>query len=292
MNYEKNNNFNTVIPDSMFKNENRADAYGNFEATEIIISAQGNGELLKFDIVEGDKITEDQFLGQIDSTILSIKKQQVIDNIDVMSKKIQSLKFNLQALLSQKQLLDKEQKRITNLYNNKATTEQSLDKVNTELDVTKLKIKALEQEIDAAKIQKKALSNQLNEIIENLKNTTIINPVMGTILTKYKEPHELVSVGTPLYKIANLEDMQLKVYVSATQLDDIKLGQKVKVLIDSNIDEYHKFDGKIIWISASSEFTPKNIQTKEERIDQVYAVKVHVKNDGIIKIGMPAEVIF
>jgi len=277
---------------SCSKKDDRSDAYGNFESTEITISAQGNGELLSFDINEGESLQEKQVVGQIDTTILMIKKKQVLDNMELMSSKIQSAELNLKAMKRQKELLQKEQNRVKDLFDKEATTEQNLDKITTELDVSNLKIKALMQDITSLKIQKQSLNNQLNEILENLSKTRIINPINGVVLTKYKEPKELVSAGILLYKIADLQKMYLKIFVSATQLDDIKIGQKVEVLIDRNEDDFHKLSGKITWISASSEFTPKNIQTKEERVDQVYAVKVLVKNDGKIKIGMPGEVNF
>ncbi|MBN2281055.1 MAG: HlyD family efflux transporter periplasmic adaptor subunit [Candidatus Marinimicrobia bacterium] len=277
---------------SCAKNDSRSDAYGNFEATEITISAQAQGELLNFDITEGVVVEKNQILGQIDTTVLHIKKQQVLDNIRLMTMKIHSAEFNLQAMRRQHELLGKEQNRILELFKNEATTEQNLDKITTEFDVTGLKIQALEAEILSITIQKQTLNNQLNEIKENLDKTRIMNPVKGTILTKYKETHELVSIGMPLYKIANLENMYLKIYISADQLDDIKIGQQVEVLVDKNLESTYQLFGNITWISATSEFTPKNIQTRKERIDQVYAVKVLVKNNGLIKIGMPGEVNF
>ena len=272
---------------SCFRNENSSDAYGNFEATEITISAQGYGELLSFDVNEGESLKENQLIGQIDTTIQVIKKKQVLDNVDLMTSKIQSAELNLKAMKRQRDLLVKEKNRVK-----EAATEQNLDKITTELDVTNLKIKALEQDIESLTIQKQSLNNQLDEILENITNTRIINPIKGVVLTKYKEAKELVSAGIPLYKIADLQEMYLKIFVSATQLDDIKIGQQVEVLIDRNDDDFHKLFGKITWISTSSEFTPKNIQTKKERVDQVYAVKVLVKNDGKIKIGMPGQVNF
>ena len=277
---------------SCSKMENKSDAYGIFEATEITISAKANGELLSFEVEEGESLNESQYIGQIDTVILKIKKQQVIDNINAMKLKVSSLKLNLEAMMKQKELLLKEKNRIADLYSKEAATEQNRDKIFTEHEVAILKTKALQKDIESLNVQKKGLTNSLAEIDENLRYTKIINPVCGTVLVKYKEAHELVSTGIPLYKLANLNKMYLKIYISATQLDDIKIGQKVEVLIDMDKKSYHNMAGNIIWISAISEFTPKNIQTKEERVDQVYAVKVLVKNDGKIKIGMPGEVNF
>jgi HlyD family secretion protein len=277
---------------SCSNNDGFSDAYGNFEVKEIVISSKAVGEILKFDIEEGDHLTRGQLTGQIDTTLLRIKNQQLLNNIASMNAKIESVKLNYKALERQEKLLEKEKKRTEDLYAREAVTEQKLDKITMEHDVTKLKIQSLEKEIESLKEQKSALKTQLDEINEKLTDTRIINPIDGTMLVKYKEPHELVSTGMPLYKIGNLDDMYLKVYVSATQLDDIRVGQAVTVLIDKNATETHRYSGKITWISTTSEFTPKNIQTKEERVDQVYAVKVLVKNDGKIKIGMPGEVNF
>ena len=277
---------------SCAKNEKRSDAYGNFEVNEITIASQASGELLKFNIDEGQTLSANQVVGQVDTTILIIKKQQVMDNIEAMDSKIESAKFNLKASERQIQLLQKEKNRVADLFDKEAATEQNKDKIFSDYDVAKFKIQALQKEIQSLEKQKDALLSNLDEIAENLDKTKITNPVEGVILVKYKEAHELASIGMPLYKIGNLNEMYLKIYISADQLDDIKIGQQVEVLIDKDKESNHKLTGKISWISAKSEFTPKNIQTKEERIDQVYAVKVLVKNDGKIKIGMPGEVNF
>lgn len=277
---------------SCSKNEKIADAYGNFEVNDVIISSQASGEILEFNINEGEDLELNQVVGQIDTTILSLKKAQLTDNIAAMAAKIESANLNMQAMNRQFQLLKKEKNRIVDLYAKEAATEQKQDKILAEYDATELKIKALKKEIESLEKQKNGSENNLKEIEENLDNAKIINPVKGVVLVKYKEAHELVSAGTPLYKIGNLKEMYLKVYVSADQLDDVEIGQQAEVLIDNDKNSYHKLSGKISWISSSAEFTPKNIQTKEERIDQVYAVKIHVKNDGMIKIGMPGEVYF
>jgi HlyD family secretion protein len=274
------------------KTENRADAYGNFEVNEVTISSQAAGELLKFSIEEGEKLSQNQIVGLVDTTLLTIKKNQIINNIAGMAAKIESANLNLQAVQQQRKLLEKEKNRVAELFQKNATTEQNRDKIFSDYDVLLLKIAALKKDIQSLEKQKIGMEYNLTEIHENLAHTKIVNPINGVVLVKYKEAHEILGKGTPLYKIGNLKDMILKVYVSADQLDNIQIGQPVEVLFDKDKSSNHKTEGKISWISAQSEFTPKNIQTKEERIDQVYAVKIKVKNDGPIKIGMPGEVNF
>ena len=284
--------FVSLVLLSCSNNENLSDAFGNFDIDGITVSAQASGELVKFELDEGGKLISNQIVGQIDTLILSLKKQQLYNNILSMGSKIQSAKLNLKAMKRQKQLLNKEKKRISDLFLNEATTEQKKDKIFAEYDIAELKIQALEKEIESVQNQENGFNNQLLEIAEKIEKAKIKNPINGTVLVKYKKARELVSLGMPLYKIGNLDVMYLKVYVSGCQLDDIKLGQRVEILIDKDKKTNHKLTGNISWISASSEFTPKNIQTKEERVDQVYAVKILVKNDGRLKIGMPGEVNF
>lgn len=272
--------------------EEMADAYGNFEVDEITISAKATGELLSFEIQEGDQLISGQTIGVIDTTYLVIKKNQLQDNIAAMTAKQEAAKLNYSAMEQQQQLLQKEKKRITNLYSREAATEQQKDKIETEHQVTTTKLKALSREISALNSQKAALLDQLAEINQKIDDAVIVNPVAGTVLVKYKNLHEMTSVGRPLYKVADLKNMTLRVYISADQLDDVQLGQEVKVFIDKDAASSHELTGRVTWISSTAEFTPKNIQTKEVRIDQVYAVKISVANDGKIKNGMPGSVNF
>jgi HlyD family secretion protein len=163
-----------------------------------------------------------------------------------------------------------------------------LDQANSQVDVLKKQIQNVETQNAPIVNEVKSIDAKVAQIEEQIAKSKITNPIKGTVLTKYAEPGEIVSFGKPLYKIADLEEMTLRVYVSETQLPNIKIGQQVNVKIDSG-EEMKDYQGTISWISASAEFTPKIIQTKEERVNLVYAVKVTVKNDGSLKIGMPAE---
>ena len=180
------------------------------------------------------------------------------------------------------------QNRIKNLIKENAGTQQQLDDINGKIDVINQQIKSIEIQNAPVVNELKSIDVQISQLEDQLQKSLIKNPIEGTVLVKYAEPNEITSYGKPLYKIADLSTMQLKVYISEKQLASIKIGQKVTVKIDSNND-LKNYDGTISWISSEAEFTPKIIQTKEERVNLVYAVKVDVKNDGSLKIGMPAE---
>lgn len=274
------------------ENGDKADAYGNFETIETIISSETSGKILQFNVENGMKLKAGQFVGQIDTATLSAKLKQlqaVKAEINANSKDVLS---QIKVLNEQKNVLLIEKKRIENLIADSAATQKQYD------DITG-KIKIIDRQIESVKVKNSAILskyNQVNAQIEELQITInkskIINPINGTVLQKYAEVYELAMPGKALYKIADLSTMELKVYVSGAQLPKIKIGQKAKVYIDKNEDENTELEGTVSWISSSAEFTPKIIQTKEERVKLVYAVKLLVKNDGNLKIGMPGEVIF
>jgi HlyD family secretion protein len=174
-----------------------------------------------------------------------------------------------------------------------AATEQQLDDAEGNVQTMKKQIQSLETQKKSVRAEIKSIDARFNQIEQQIDDAHVINPVNGTVLTTFVEPHELVGQGQPLYQIANLDTLELRAYVSGAQLPSITLGQSVEVLVDKNAEENQQLNGKISWIASDAEFTPKMIQTKEERVTQVYAVKVKVPNpDGIIKIGMPGEVNF
>jgi len=180
------------------------------------------------------------------------------------------------------------QTRIQNLIKENAGTQQQLDAINGQIDVINQQIRSVEIQNAPVVNELKSIDVQISQLEDQLQKSIIKNPIDGTVLVKYAEPNEITSFGKPLYKIADLSTMQLKVYISEKQLASIKIGQKVTVKIDSNKD-LKNYEGTISWISSEAEFTPKIIQTKEERVNLVYAVKVDVQNDGSLKTGMPAE---
>ncbi len=281
-----------IILQSCKGNNDKSDAYGNFEAVETIISAETSGKILQFNIEKGTQLHAGTQIGLIDTAILSAKLKQlqaVKEEINANSKDVLS---QIKVLDEQKNVLLIEKKRIERLIADSAATQKQYDDING-------KIKVIDRQIESVKVKNSAILskyNQVNAQIEelqiNLNKCKIINPVNGTVLEKYAEVYELALPGKSLYKIADLDTMELKVYVSGAQLPQIKIGQKAKIYIDKNKEENTELEGTVSWISSTAEFTPKIIQTKEERVKLVYAVKLLVKNDGSLKIGMPGEVDF
>ena len=270
------------------KNNEKADGYGNFEATEITISAENNVKLIQFSADEGQQLKKDQFIGFIDTVQLALKKEQLAVSKAVISSKSQGVLSQIAVLNSRLKTAKINQSRIKNLIKDNAATQKQLDDISGEIDVIKNQIRSVEIQNAPVVNELKSIDIQIQQIADQIEKSKIINPIDGTVLTKYAEENEITAFGKPLYKIADLSTMQLRVYISETQLSEIKIGQKVTVKIDE-AEEMKSFDGVVNWIASEAEFTPKIIQTKEERVALVYAVKVDVINDGSLKIGMPAE---
>ena len=267
----------------------KADGYGNFEATEITISAENNGKLMQFDVNEGDIVQKETFLGYIDTIPLTLKREQLEVSKAVISSKSKGVLSQIAVLNSKLKTANTNKTRVENLIKDNAGTQKQLDDVTGEIDVIKNQIRSVEIQNAPVVNELKSIDVQLKQIEDQIQKSKIINPANGTVLTKYAEPNEITAFGKPLYKIADLNTMQLRVYISETQLANIKIGQEVTVKID-DADTMKSYKGKISWIASEAEFTPKIIQTKEERVALVYAVKVDVINDGSLKIGMPAEI--
>jgi HlyD family secretion protein len=269
-------------------NGEKADGYGNFEATEITISSEANGKLEYLNVEEGQVLEKGTAVGLVDTLQLYLNKQQLLAQKETVASKSGGVWSQVSVLNQQLQTAKTEQERIQNMFAENAATKRQLDQANSQVDVLKKQIQNVETQNAPIVNEVKSIDAKVAQIEEQIAKSKITNPIKGTVLTKYAEPGEIVSFGKPLYKIADLEEMTLRVYVSETQLPNIKIGQEIKVKIDSG-EEMKDYQGTISWISASAEFTPKIIQTKEERVNLVYAVKVTVKNDGSLKIGMPAE---
>lgn len=269
-----------------------SDAYGNFFANEIIISAQSNGTITNSFVNEGDSFKKGDTLAIIDQKILSLQKTQLLAKKKTISTKFQNIIAQVKVLEEQKSVLETEKDRIKSLLKDSAVSQQKYDNITG-------KISVIDQQIDAAKSGNSSIFGELDaldasiRIVENkISNCYIIAPIDGIVLEKYIEDFELCTIGKPVFKIANLDTLELTVYVSEDQLSSIKIGQKAEVLLDSTDKQMKKLSGKVKWISSEAEFTPKIIQTKAERVNLVYAVKIDVKNDGSLKIGMPAEANF
>lgn len=275
--------------------EKGSSASGVFEATEIIVSAESSGKLLSFPIQEGDVLQKNQTLGQIDSTQLHLNKLQVQANQMALLSSRPDVQSQLDAIIVEIEKAKFEKKRIENLLEGDVATQKQLDDINTQIEVLeanyKAKKTALNISTQAIDAQSEAMEAQIDLINDQLERSKIICPIDGTVLVKYAEAGELASMGKPLFKIADLDRMILRAYVTADQLPQIKTNQSIKVKAEFGKDEHREYEGRITWISSKSEFTPKTIQTQDERANLVYAVKVAVPNDGHLKIGMYASII-
>ena len=281
----------SIVAISLFScgnNNDRANGYGNFEATEITVSAENNGKLMQFDINEGQELPKDFFVGFIDTVPLALKRDQLVVSKDVITARSRGVLSQINVLNAQLTTAKTNKNRIENLVRDKAATQKQLDDITGEINVLKQQIRSIEIQNAPVVNELRSLDVQIEQIEDQIIKSKIINPLAGTVMVKYAEPNEITAFGKPLYKIADLSIMQLRVYVSETQLANIKIGQEVTVKIDTEKD-MKSYKGTVVWIASEAEFTPKIIQTKEERVALVYAVKVDVKNDGSLKIGMPAE---
>lgn len=275
-------------------NSNVYDATGCFEAEETIISAEANGVIRHFALEEGEELSAGEQIGYIDSTQLYLRKRQLESQVRALMERKPDIAVQLSALESQLRTACTEKARIVKLLEGDAATPKQLDDINARIDL-------LNRQIDATKSSLKITSDgitndadplriQIAQIGDQLSKCKIINPTDGTVLSKYARVNEFTATGQPLYKIADLNEMILRAYFTSSQLTHLKIGQQVKVYADFGKEETRSYEGKISWISSKSEFTPKTIQTQDERANLVYAVKISVPNDGYLKIGMYAQV--
>lgn len=273
--------------------DNAADAYGNFESTEVIVSAEATGRLLSFDVEEGAVLAANTLVGGIDSTQLKLRKDQLGANIKAVLSKTPDVSPQLAVIRQQIATQQKEKKRIENLLKANAATPKQLDDINAAIAVLEKQYastaSSLSTQVSGISSETQPLRVQVEQVKEQLAQSRVVNPVNGTVLVKYVEEGEVVTYGKPLYKIADMQTMYLRAYVSENQLPRVKTGQQVNVQLDQPDGTLKTLPGTISWISSEAEFTPKTIQTREERVHLVYALKVRVQNDGSLKIGMPGE---
>lgn len=272
------------------KSKNDADASGTFEATEVIVSAESAGKILSFDVEEGQVLTANEQVGAIDSTQLYLRKQQILSSKKSLQSRRPDVKKQIAAIEQQIITAKTERKRVENLLKANAANKKQLDDINAQIAV-------LEKQLDAQKTalettnqgiteDSEGISIQVQQIEDQLSKCKIVSPIAGTVLLKYAEAGEVAAPGKALFKIADTNNMILRAYITADQLTKIKVGQKVKISTDFGKDDSKEFDGTVSWIASKAEFTPKTIQTRDERANLVYAVKISVKNDGFLKIGM------
>jgi len=272
--------------------EKKSDAYGNFEAVETIVSSETAGKLLSMEAKQGDQLEPGKLIAQIDTTEIILKKLQTEAQLVASETKKQNVTAQINVLKEQKKNVQTTQQRIAKMFADKAATQQQMDDINGQLNVLDKQISATNTQFQLIASEMEVVKRQLDLLNEQLTKCQIKSPNKGTVLETYLETGELATPGKPVLKMADLSNLELKVYVSGAQLSNVKLGNDVKILIDSGAKEMQSLSGKISWISSESEFTPKIIQTKEERVKLMYAVKIVVPNDGSLKIGMPGEVVF
>lgn len=312
-----------VIAFSCNNEDHAFDATGTFEAEEVIISAEAAGKLTTFAVEEGTQLQAGQKVGAIDCSNLDLQKQQAEASLEALRSKTNSAspqiliyeqqiatqKSNIEVLRKQLAVQEREQARVEKLVQADAVPRKQLDDINGAVDVLKQQIEAAQGQVtvlqkqikaqqEAVAIQNRGILSESDpmrirvaQVEDQLERCTVVNPFNGTVLTTYAEQSEITAPGKPLYKIADLSSLNLRAYVTGNQLPKIKLQQAVKVMVDNGEGGYSEHSGTITWISSKAEFTPKTIQTKEERQNLVYAIKVKVPNDGYLKIGMYGEVV-
>lgn len=272
------------------KGKDQPDAYGSFEATEITISSLANGKILVFDVMEGQLLDSGQLVGYIDTTDLHLKKLQIMEQKNATGSRKDDLAAQIAVQEQNRVNILVEKDRVVRLLKDGAATQKQLDDITSSLNLIEKQVASIKSQFRGIEDQIGSTEQQIAQVRESIKNALIVNPLRGTVLTKFAETNEVTSFGKPLYKLADLREMELRVYISGVQLPHIKIGDKVEVRIDKDETTNTKMEGIVSWISQTAEFTPKTIQTKEERVNLVYAVKVRVKNDGSLKIGMPGEI--
>jgi HlyD family secretion protein len=271
----------------------QADAYGIFEAREVIVSAQGSGILMNFDVIEGQTVEANQPLGYIDTIQLHLKKMQLLASMKAVESRQHSVSKQVAATQQQISVQKTEQKRFENLVKSNAATQKQLDDINAQIAILEKQLAAqtetLENSNRSIANETSGLLLQIAQIEDQLQKCIIYSPIDGTVLSKYAEEGELAMPGRSLFKVSDIENMKLRAYMTADQLTFLKIGQTVKVYADYGKSDRKEYEGTISWISDKAEFTPKTIQTRDERANLVYAVKIAVKNDGYIKRGMYGE---
>jgi HlyD family secretion protein len=297
----------TILLASCSNKQEEYNASGNFEADETIVSAEQNGQLLSFTVNEGDSLAKGDTVGQIDVTTPMLQKEQAQASIHALHERttdprpqLELVEKQLAVQQSQLQQQLRERTRTENLVKADAATQKQLDDINAGIDQLQKQINVTKQQLS---VEQTNIANQNRSVLseappleksvaqyeDQIRKGMVINPVGGTVLTSYALQGEMATVGKALYKIADLDTLILRAYVTGSQLPGIRLGQAVQVRIDAGDNGFKQYPGTLTWVSDKSEFTPKTIQTKDERANLVYAIKVRVKNDGFLKIGMYAE---
>jgi len=280
----------TTSLSSCNRNGDKADAYGTFETDETTISSEATGKLLTFSIDEGDQVKTGQVVGLIDSIQLYLKCKQLNSQIEAIKSRIPNINAQSEIQVEQLYVLNIEYNRIKKMFADGSATQKQIDDIEGRISLAKKQKDAIDVQKTSTFAEIPALTAQVEQVKDQLRRCKIVNPADGKVLVTYVNQFESVIQGKALYKLANMDFMYLRAYISGNQLHSFQPGNKVKVFIDNESGKLIESEGIITWVSSEAEFTPKIIQTREERVKLVYPIKVKVKNDGSFRIGMPAEV--
>lgn len=283
-----------VLLFSCHNEDGEYDATGVFETTEVIVSAQGTGEIMRFDIDEGQTVDAEVELGYIDTVQLSLKKQELLANLEATDSRRYDVARQIASLREEIATQKREQQRYQNLVQAKAANQKQLDDINARLATLEKQLAAQTETLEngnrTVSGQVRMLEAQLAQVEDQIGKCRISSPINGTILSKYAEAGELASQGRALFKVGDIVNMYLRAYITADQLTELKIGQSVRVFADEGESGRREYAGTVSWISDKAEFTPKTIQTRDERANLVYAVKIQIQNDGFVKRGMYGEI--
>jgi len=273
-------------------NTDVSDAYGNFETTTLLVSAEGSGQLEWFSVEEGNTLSEKDTVGMIDTTALSLQKRTLLAQIAAIQAKISNMSAQTGVMKQQLENALTEQKRIEGLFAGHAATQQQLDDIHGKVDVLRLQVRQMKVQQQGVRKELEVTRTQIATLNDRIGKCFVVSPADGVVLEKYAEAGELVQPGKVLFKMGDMKNMFLRVYVDETLLPQIRTGGEVQILIDNAKNGMDTLSGTVSWVSSEAEFTPKIIQTRKERVNLVYAVKIRVQNDGRLKIGMPGEANF
>jgi len=267
------------------------DAYGNVEATEVVVGAQSSGQLQAFTPAEGNKIATGETVAVVDTSALVLQLQQIEAQRGVSGSRVNEVNKQIGVLEAQRSVAERTHARTKRLFDQQAATAQQLDAADRDLRTLDAQIEQAKAQRQTAGVDVSSSDARVAQIRDQIRKSKVTNPVSGTVLTTFVKAGEFVQTGQPLYKIANLDTLELRAYVNETQLGQVKIGQLVQVSIDTGTKARRSLTGTVSWVSSQAEFTPTPIQTRDERTNLVYAIKVRVPNpNGLLKIGMPADV--
>ena len=271
------------------------DAQGTFEATEVVVSSEATGRILNFEVEEGMAVEANQMVGAIDSVQLHLQRKQLVAQQSALLTSRPDVRKQVASLREQIVKQKNELRRVENMLSDGAATQKQKDDIEAQIKILENQLDAtlstLDKNTSTINNNSAALEAQIAALDDRISKCRIISPIGGTVLVKYAEAGELASVGKPLMKIADLDNIYLRAYFTSDQLAKVNLGDEVKVVADFGGEERYDYTGRVAWISSESEFTPKTIQTKDSRANLVYAVKIAVENDGRLKIGLAGEVV-